>query len=113
MIFLKPYPLIVYGALHLIWIIADRLGLQNLDCAKNLEMAVASKTRNMLEGLVRDGSFKWLLGNHASINGDENVSICSEKLDIRTLPICKHSCLSVFKVSIIGYLNPCHLLMWQ
>lgn len=25
-------------------------------------MAVASKTRNMLEGLVGEGSFKWLLG---------------------------------------------------
>lgn len=29
-------------------------------------MAVASKTRNMLEGLVRDSSFNWLLGNRAS-----------------------------------------------
>ena len=25
-------------------------------------MAVGSKTRNMLEGLVKEGSFKWLLG---------------------------------------------------
>jgi hypothetical protein len=25
-------------------------------------MVVASKTRNMFEGLIKDGSFKWLLG---------------------------------------------------
>ncbi|XP_031375157.1 uncharacterized protein LOC116189581 isoform X2 [Punica granatum] len=31
-------------------------------------MAVASKTRNMLEGLVRDSSFKWLLGSRASFD---------------------------------------------
>ncbi|KAK4799439.1 hypothetical protein SAY86_024804 [Trapa natans] len=31
-------------------------------------MAVASKTINMLEGLVRDSSFKWLLGNRASFD---------------------------------------------
>ncbi|KAK0587343.1 hypothetical protein LWI29_021273 [Acer saccharum] len=29
-------------------------------------MAVSSKTRNMLEGLVREGSFKWLLGKRNS-----------------------------------------------
>ncbi|CAL8159241.1 unnamed protein product [Prunus armeniaca] len=28
-------------------------------------MAMASKTRNMLENLVREGSFKWLLGNRS------------------------------------------------
>lgn len=33
-------------------------------------MAVASKTRNMFEGLVRDGSFKWLLGNRTSFDED-------------------------------------------
>jgi hypothetical protein len=33
-----------------------------------LEMAVASKTRIMLEGLVREGSFKWLLSNRSSFN---------------------------------------------
>lgn len=33
-----------------------------------LEMAVASKTRNMLEGLVREGSFKWLLGKRTSFD---------------------------------------------
>ncbi|KAE8124917.1 hypothetical protein FH972_019759 [Carpinus fangiana] len=31
-------------------------------------MAVASKTRIMLEGLVREGSFKWLLSNRSSFN---------------------------------------------
>ncbi|KAJ7970372.1 Plant protein of unknown function (DUF639) [Quillaja saponaria] len=31
-------------------------------------MAVASKARNMLEGLVRDGSFKWLLGKQSSLD---------------------------------------------
>lgn len=31
-------------------------------------MAVASKTRNMLEGLVREGSFKWLLGKRTSFD---------------------------------------------
>lgn len=31
-------------------------------------MAVASKTRNMFEGLVREGSFKWLLGNRTSFD---------------------------------------------
>ncbi|KAJ4945393.1 hypothetical protein NE237_016336, partial [Protea cynaroides] len=29
-------------------------------------MAVVSKTRNMLEGLVREGSFKWFLGNQST-----------------------------------------------
>ncbi|KAL5748888.1 hypothetical protein ACOSQ2_026185 [Xanthoceras sorbifolium] len=29
-------------------------------------MAVSSKTRNMLEGLVREGSFKWLLGKRST-----------------------------------------------
>ncbi|KAK3007793.1 hypothetical protein RJ639_013677 [Escallonia herrerae] len=29
-------------------------------------MAMASKTRNMLEGLVREGSFKWLIKNRSS-----------------------------------------------
>lgn len=33
-----------------------------------LEMAMASKTRNMLEGLVREGSFKWLLGRRSSFD---------------------------------------------
>lgn len=33
-------------------------------------MAVASKTRNMLEGLVREGSFKWLIGNR-TLFGEE------------------------------------------
>lgn len=31
-------------------------------------MAVTNKTRNMLEGLVRDGSFKWLLSRRTSFN---------------------------------------------
>ncbi|KAJ7975133.1 Plant protein of unknown function (DUF639) [Quillaja saponaria] len=31
-------------------------------------MAVASKTRNMLEGLVREGSLKWLLGKRGSFD---------------------------------------------
>ncbi|XP_050255400.1 uncharacterized protein LOC126701385 isoform X1 [Quercus robur] len=31
-------------------------------------MAVASKTRTMLEGLVREGSFKWLLGRRSSFD---------------------------------------------
>ncbi|KAF3964688.1 hypothetical protein CMV_011050 [Castanea mollissima] len=31
-------------------------------------MAVASKTRIMLEGLVREGSFKWLLGRRSSFD---------------------------------------------
>ncbi|KAK4567693.1 hypothetical protein RGQ29_003453 [Quercus rubra] len=31
-------------------------------------MAVASKTRTMLEGLVREGSFKWLLGRQSSFD---------------------------------------------
>lgn len=29
------------------------------------EMAIASKTRNILENLVREGSFKWLIGNRS------------------------------------------------
>ncbi|XP_034672901.1 uncharacterized protein LOC117904421 [Vitis riparia] len=33
-------------------------------------MAMASKTRNMLEGLVREGSFKWLLGSRSSFNDE-------------------------------------------
>ncbi|KAF7134682.1 hypothetical protein RHSIM_Rhsim08G0132600 [Rhododendron simsii] len=31
-------------------------------------MAMVSKTRNMLEGLVREGSFKWLIKNRTSFN---------------------------------------------
>uniref|UniRef100_A0A803P3U3 Uncharacterized protein n=1 Tax=Cannabis sativa TaxID=3483 RepID=A0A803P3U3_CANSA len=31
-------------------------------------MALSSKTRNMLENLVREGSFKWLLGSRSSFN---------------------------------------------
>ncbi|GFS33128.1 heat-inducible transcription repressor [Actinidia rufa] len=31
-------------------------------------MAVVSKTRNMLEGLVREGSFKWLIKNRTSFD---------------------------------------------
>ena len=31
-------------------------------------MAVASKTRNMLEGLVKDASFKWLLTRRSSLS---------------------------------------------
>ncbi|XP_040999354.1 uncharacterized protein LOC121245108 [Juglans microcarpa x Juglans regia] len=31
-------------------------------------MAVGSKTRNLLEGLVREGSFKWLLGKRSSFD---------------------------------------------
>lgn len=33
-------------------------------------MAMASKTKNMLEGLVREGSFKWLLGSRNSFDGE-------------------------------------------
>ncbi|KAK9278657.1 hypothetical protein L1049_028230 [Liquidambar formosana] len=33
-------------------------------------MAAASKTRNILEGLVREGSFKWLLGSRSSFEED-------------------------------------------
>ena len=33
-----------------------------------LEMVVASKTRTMLKGLVREGSFKWLLGRRSSFD---------------------------------------------
>ncbi|XP_028800161.1 uncharacterized protein LOC114755447 isoform X2 [Neltuma alba] len=33
-------------------------------------MAAASKARNMLEGLIRDGSFKWLLGKRSSFDLD-------------------------------------------
>lgn len=33
-----------------------------------LEMAVGSKTRNLLEGLVREGSFNWLLGKRNSFD---------------------------------------------
>ena len=32
------------------------------------EMAVASRTRSMLENLVREGSFKWLLGHRSSFD---------------------------------------------
>ncbi|KAK4801613.1 hypothetical protein SAY86_022100 [Trapa natans] len=35
-------------------------------------MPVASKTRNILEGLMRESSFKWLLGNRASLNEEFN-----------------------------------------
>ena len=31
-------------------------------------MVVASKTRTMLKGLVREGSFKWLLGGRSSFD---------------------------------------------
>lgn len=31
---------------------------------------MASKTRNLLEGLVREGSFKWLIGNR-TLFGEE------------------------------------------
>lgn len=34
-------------------------------------MAVVSKTRNMLEGLVREGSFKWLTKRRSSF--DEEI----------------------------------------
>ena len=30
-------------------------------------MAMVSKTKNMLEGLVREGSFKWLIKNRSSL----------------------------------------------
>ena len=33
-------------------------------------MAMASRTRNMLEGLVREGSFKWLLGSRSSFQDE-------------------------------------------
>ncbi|XP_004300518.1 PREDICTED: uncharacterized protein LOC101294763 [Fragaria vesca subsp. vesca] len=33
-------------------------------------MAVASKTRNMLENLVREGSFKWLIGNRGPFDDE-------------------------------------------
>ncbi|KAJ4713406.1 Plant protein of unknown function (DUF639) [Melia azedarach] len=33
-------------------------------------MEVSSKTRNMLEGLVREGSFKWLLGKRSSFDDE-------------------------------------------
>lgn len=33
-------------------------------------MGDASKTRNMLEGLVRDKSFRWLLGKRSSFDVD-------------------------------------------
>ncbi|KAI7986272.1 hypothetical protein LOK49_LG14G00216 [Camellia lanceoleosa] len=35
-------------------------------CKGKVEMAMVSKTRNMLEGLVREGSFKWLIKNRTS-----------------------------------------------
>ena len=31
-------------------------------------MSLSSKTINMLENLVREGSFKWLLGNRSSFD---------------------------------------------
>lgn len=37
----------------------------NLLLGDDLEMAVANKTRNILEGLVRESSFKWILGNQS------------------------------------------------
>ncbi|WRX17595.1 hypothetical protein QQP08_010082 [Theobroma cacao] len=40
------------------------------DLRGKLEMAVASKTRNMLEALVKEGSFKWLLSKRSSF-GEE------------------------------------------
>lgn len=40
------------------------------DLRGNLEMAVTSKTRNMLEALVKEGSFKWLLSKRSSF-GEE------------------------------------------
>ncbi|KAF7819883.1 uncharacterized protein G2W53_025338 [Senna tora] len=36
-------------------------------------MSAASKTRNVLEDLLRDGSFKWLLGKRNSFDVDEEV----------------------------------------
>ncbi|KAH9722748.1 Heat-inducible transcription repressor [Citrus sinensis] len=37
---------------------------------RDLEMEVSSRTRNMLEGLVREGSFKWLLGSRSSFDDE-------------------------------------------
>lgn len=31
---------------------------------------MASKTRNMLENLVREGSFKWLIGDRGPFDGE-------------------------------------------
>lgn len=31
-------------------------------------MAMVNKTRNIIEGLVREGSFKWLIGNKGSFD---------------------------------------------
>ena len=37
-------------------------------------MAASSKTRNFIEGLVRDGSFKWLLTRRSSLREElENM----------------------------------------
>lgn len=33
-------------------------------------MAIASKTRNMIEGFVKDGSFKWLARSRNSFDED-------------------------------------------
>lgn len=38
---------------------------------------MVSKTRNMLEGLVREGSFKWLIKNRTSFNEEfEEMGSC-------------------------------------
>ncbi|KAG4975013.1 hypothetical protein JHK87_031834 [Glycine soja] len=45
---------------HRVQMGVDRLSL--FGCGEERDMPVASKTRNMLEGLVKEGSLKWLLG---------------------------------------------------
>ncbi|CAK9167831.1 unnamed protein product [Ilex paraguariensis] len=35
-----------------------------------IRMAMVNKTRNMLEGLVREGPFKWLIKNQSSFDED-------------------------------------------
>lgn len=50
-------------------ILGDLFHLDNLN-GEELDMAMVSKTRNMIEGLVRDGSFKWLIKNRSPFDDE-------------------------------------------
>lgn len=48
----------------------DLLLVNDLKKEVFFKMAMVSKTRTMLEGLVKDGSFKWLTKNPSSLDED-------------------------------------------
>ena len=62
---------------------------------------MASKTRTMLEGLAREGSFRQFLDKQSSF---------SEKLDIKAFSSYKYSYLQMLKLSLYFVLLTCLLL---